>query len=74
MEAVKSDKEIEDRCKAYCSWISERIDKLEFVVGQKASFAQVDVIQAQVNVANFNISKLAGDIVKINQKVMLLHD
>jgi hypothetical protein len=40
-------------------------------VGQKASFAQVDAAQAHVNVVNFNISKLAGDIVKINQKVML---
>jgi hypothetical protein len=54
--------------------ITGRIDKLDLDVGLKASFAQADAVNARVDVLGANLNRVAGDIVNIHKKVMLLHD
>jgi len=69
IQAVKYDKEIEERCSAYLSKMTERVEKLEATLDMKADKAQVNENQATIESQNQKLVGLSSCMSTLNEKL-----
>ena len=72
--AVKSDAEIEARCKEYCKGVEDRLSSVEAVVKTKADKSLIDNLDAKILKMENDLKHFAKDISKTNVKIDLVRD
>ena len=71
MSAVKTDLEIEQKCKKYCSELEEKITKVESDVAKKANQEDLDALTAKVDNIEKSMQNMAKDVSDTSNKITL---
>ena len=72
--AVKSDAEIEARCKEFCKGIEDRIKSVETTMKTKADEAAIDNVEAKILKLENDMKHFSKDISQTNVKFNLVRD
>jgi outer membrane murein-binding lipoprotein Lpp len=73
LDAVKSDKIIEDRCNGYLKIFTKRVEKVEQTLATKANNESVNKIDTNVKTLEMKVNGLAGDVSKLGDRCDLIY-
>ena len=73
LDAVKSDKIIEDRCNEYLKIFTKRVEKVEQILTTKANNESVNKIDTNVKTLEMKVNGLAGDVSKLGDRCDLIY-
>ena len=65
MSAVHADKEIEERCEAYFQIITDKIDKMQVEIGNKAENVEVESVKADIVTVSNRVDKVNSDFLSL---------
>ena len=73
LDAVKSDKIIEDRCNEYLKILTKRVENVEQTLATKANSESVNKIDTSVKTLEMKVNGLAGDVSKLGDRCDLIY-